>query len=344
MDDISENTFRRSFEFKKDSFDEEKREVMLSFSSETDQVKRWFGTEVLSHRAGAMDLKRLRAVGSLLFSHSDEIIGPIKKVQVNEASGRGEALVGFDETPEGNKRMLQVKNKSLRGVSLHYRVKRYLELAPGEEYQLGSKTIKGRKDDPIIIAEKWEPTELSLLPQPYDDTVGVGRSLTRSLKGIELINFNKEDDRMADENKNTLDTEAVRSMVTAGITEALKAAIPDIVTQTKNALKEDTQPKLRVSPEVFRDLTNRASAMSPEAMNEVTNRLLDGKTEPEVLRYLTDELTKTSDADNPGVAGGGDGSKRVENKTGDQNIRSFKDVSDDQIFNTLKNPSGHIYN
>ena len=36
MDDISENTFRRSFEFKKDSFDEEKREVMLSFSSETD--------------------------------------------------------------------------------------------------------------------------------------------------------------------------------------------------------------------------------------------------------------------------------------------------------------------
>ena len=100
MDDY----FRRSFEFVTDSFNEEKREVMLSFSSETEEVERWFGIEVLSHRDNAVDLKRLRTVGSLLFGHRDEIIGPIKKIQINKEKGRGEALVGFDETEEGNTR------------------------------------------------------------------------------------------------------------------------------------------------------------------------------------------------------------------------------------------------
>lgn len=349
MDDIAENPFRRSFEFKKDSFDEEKREVTLSFSSETEDVLRrvYYGpiVEVLSHKRGAVNLKRIRSTGSFLYHHDPKlIIGPIKRVQINEKEGRGEAVVGFDNTPEGNLRMEQVKSGSLKGSSLDYTRDKVLELMEGEEYQLGSKTIRGLKsnDKTIAIVEKWTPIEISLTPKPFDIDIGINRSLENK----KLINFNKEDNRMGDENKNTLDATQIRSMVTEGITAALKTAIPDIVTQTRNTLIEDAKPKLRVSPEEFRDLTNRASAISSEAMNEVTNRLLDGKTEPEVLRYLTDELTKNADGENAGGTDNEDGTKRAKDKkkTGEQNIRSFKDVTDDQLFNTLKNPAGHIYN
>lgn len=351
MDDISETTFRRSFEFKQDSFDEGKREVTLSFSSETEDVVRreYSGDfiEVLSHKKGAVNLKRIRSAGSFLYHHDPKlIIGPIKRVQINEKEGRGEAVVGFDNTPEGNLRMEQVKSGSLKGSSLDYTRDKVIQLMGNEEYQVGSKTVRGSKDDSKMtaIVEKWTPIEISLTPKPFDIDVGVGRSL----EDKKLINFNKEGKKVGNENenKNTLDATQVRSMVTEGITEALKVVIPNIVTDVKNALTEDAKPKLRVSPEEFRDLTNRASAISPEAMNEVTNRLLDGKTEPEILRYLTDELTKTADGDNAGGTGGDDGTKRADDKkkTGDQNVRSFKDVTDDQLWNTLKNPAGHIYN
>ena len=332
-----EDFFCRSFEFKKDSLDKEKREVMLSFSSETSDVERWFGIEILSHKKGAMNLKRLRSVGALVFNHTSEIIGPIKKVQNNEKLGRGEALVGFDPTEEGNKRMLQVETGSLRGVSFHYRIKKMRELAPGEEYELASKTVKGQKDKPIMIAEEWEPTEISLLPQPYDISVGVGRALTRSLEGIEVINHKQEDKKMGDENKNTMDAEQIRSL----IGEELKKIVPDIVSQTKAALAEDAKPKMRVTTEEFRDLTNRASAISERAMNDVTNLCLEGKTEPEVLRFIADELVKGADGGNSGNRNDGeDGTKRDldKNKGSNENIRSFKDITDEQFFNTLKNP------
>ena len=338
MDDF----FRRSFEFKPDSFDEEKREVMLSFSSETEEVERWFGVEVLSHRQGAPDLRRLRSVGSLLFGHSDEIVGPIKKVQINEASGRGEALVGFDETPEGNKRMLQVKNKSLRGVSVDYRIRQMRELQPGEEYQLGSRIIKGRKDKPVMVAERWEPVEISLLPKPADIDVGVGRSLSRSLEGIEIIKPNKEDSKMGDENKNSVDLSQVRTLVQDTLKEELKKIVPDIVTQTQAAITESAKPKIAVSTETFRDLTTRAAAVSPNVMNSVTNLILEGKTEPEVLRFLNDEIVKGSDSHNANVNNNGDNQNR-QNNNNTENVRSFKEVEDDVFFNSLKNPAPFTY-
>lgn len=337
-----ENFFRRSFEFVTDSFDEEKREVMISFSSETENVERWYGVEVLSHKDNSVNLKRLRTVGSLLFAHSDEIIGPIKKVQINTKRGCGEALVGFDETPEGNRRMLQVKNKSLRGVSIDYRIQRMYELQPDEEYQLASKIIKGRKDKPVMIAEKWEPIEISLLPKPADSDVGVGRAFSRSLEGIEINKRNKESKPMEKEEK--IEKEQIREIVNNVVKESLKEIIPDIVMEVKRSIVDKNRPNINIEPEIFKDITNRAYAISSETMNKVTNFILEGKTEPEVLRFLNDELIKNTDSNNAGnFLKGKETEENRNQKNKDENIRSFKDLNDDRFWETLKNPTLFTY-
>ncbi len=55
--------FYRSFEIEARAFNEEKREISVSISSETEEVERWFGIEILSHNRGAVDLKRIKGKG-----------------------------------------------------------------------------------------------------------------------------------------------------------------------------------------------------------------------------------------------------------------------------------------
>ena len=45
------------------------RKFVLSFSSE-EPYDRWFGTEILSHSDGAVDLDRLNSVGCVLYNHN----------------------------------------------------------------------------------------------------------------------------------------------------------------------------------------------------------------------------------------------------------------------------------
>jgi len=291
----------------------------------------------LSHNEGAVDLRRLKNVGSFVYSHGDEIIGPIKRVWLDE--GRGCSKVGFDETDDGNKRMIQVDNGSLRGMSFRYRVFRYKELAPGEKYQLKSREIVGKKDKPIFIAEKWEPIHISALPDPFDASVGIGRSLERSLEGIEIVGSNKNTggkEIMGDENKG-LTTDQVRGM----LKEELKGLLPDlsktIVDQVRAAIADDAKPKIKVDTLSMKDLVTRARAIGPGATNGLMDLMFEGKTEPELLRFLNDEITKKSDGQNFEGAGG-DGTQRGQKGENETQIRSFKDVDEDTFLNTIKNP------
>lgn len=74
--------------FQRESVDVEKRTVEVAFSSE-EPVERWFGEEVLSHAAGAVDLSRLNDGGAVLFNHgwSDQI-GVIERAWI-DADKRG---------------------------------------------------------------------------------------------------------------------------------------------------------------------------------------------------------------------------------------------------------------
>lgn len=330
----------RNFEFNVRDVNEEKREVALSFSSETEEVERWFGIEVLSHNEGAGDLGALRQLGSFLYNHTSEIIGPIRSARIE--NGRGVAVVGFDETDDGEKRFIQVKNGSLRGISFGYQPIRMKELLDKEEYKLSTKTVRGCKGKSKYIVEKWRGREISATPLPWDTSVGIGRAATRSLDGIYVIQSTKDKERkMGDENK--LDKDEIRNMVKDELKNALKEAMPEIAGQIRTQIKEEAKPKLAVELDTFKDLVNRASAVSTDTAHQVTTMALEGKTEPELLRFLNDTIMKNTDAKDLG-GNEDDGTKRNKKTQGPGGtIRSFEGVDDEQFFAALKTPVTFAY-
>ena len=147
--------------FQRESVDVEKRTVEVAFSSE-EPVERWFGDEVLSHAAGAVDLSRLNDGGAVLFNHDwDDQIGVIERAWV-DADRRGRALVRFGNGTKAAEKFQDVQDGILRHISVGYSIANF-----EEEISDGSRTF---------TATRWQPYEISFVTVPADPTVGVGRS------------------------------------------------------------------------------------------------------------------------------------------------------------------------
>ena len=145
------------------------RTFRLSFSSEA-PYDRWFGTEILDHSEGAVNLGRLNSIGVVLFNHNrDVIIGKVERAWLE--NGRGEAEITFDSDEESEKVFQKVKNKTLRGVSVGYLVDSWEEVMPNKQ------SADGRFTGPCSIARNWTPFEISVVSVPADPSVGVGRSM-----------------------------------------------------------------------------------------------------------------------------------------------------------------------
>lgn len=168
------------------------RQFELSFSSE-EPYERWFGKEILDHKEGACDLKRLNEIGCMLFNHDrDVILGRIIKAWIEE--GKGKAIVEFDNDDEAEKYFQKVKSGTLKGVSVGYIVDVWEEVAAGK------KSSDGRFEGPCSIATKWTPYEISIVSVPADSTVGVGRSMetkgrTRSWYEAQFIKNKSEEEK-----------------------------------------------------------------------------------------------------------------------------------------------------
>jgi len=163
--------------------DSESRQIVYSFSSEQ-PVRRWFGKEVLLHTDEAVDLSRLREMGSLLFNHwPSKILGPVDDARLQDARGVAEATLDEDEL--GNWALRKVKSRSLRGVSVGYDVKEFRQVQDKEtqDFDGGRLVVEG----PGFVATRWAPIETSLTAIPADASVGVGRSAVRSLEGIYIV-------------------------------------------------------------------------------------------------------------------------------------------------------------
>lgn len=164
------------------------RQVELSLSSE-EPCRRWFGNEILSHDAGAIDLSRLQEIGVMLFNHQrDEVIGRIVSVELDEKERKIRAVVEFDTDEDSEKIYQKVQSGTLKGVSVGYVVDVW------EEVEAGSMSTNGRFAGPCSIATKWTPYELSIVSIPADPTVGVGRSMN---------NENGDGTKMPEMNTNT---------------------------------------------------------------------------------------------------------------------------------------------
>lgn len=340
--------FYRSFEIDLRALDEEKREVTLSFSSE-EEISRWEIIEVLDHSAGAVDLRRLKKMGAYLFNHNpDRIIGPVFEAKIE--NGRGIARVGYDDTEEGSLALARTKSGSLKGISVGYRVQKYRLLGDGEEYQLATKKITGRKNVDIYVATKWMPIEISSTPIPADSSVGVNRDFfERSIEagGIEIEGLTG---RRVFPN-NLEDFDMTRDETRALILEM----VPEIAAQLRGALgggvslsgqtEVGSQDQQRAVVNGFsleeRDLIQRATAVSSFCVGEIMDMILAGRSVEECSRKIHEICIAGCDAKDSGAFPGDDGTRRLPaNSTpaGPGRVSNFKQLTDEEFFRAIANP------
>ncbi len=151
------------------------RKFVLSFSSE-EPYERFWGTEILDHSEGAVDLARLNDIGCLLFNHNrDAVIGKVTRAWLEDS--RGMAEVEFDSDPESERIYQKVASGTLKGVSVGYMIDTWEEVLPNKQ------SSDGRFTGPADIARKWTPFEISIVSVPADPTVGVGRDLDEAGQG-----------------------------------------------------------------------------------------------------------------------------------------------------------------
>ncbi len=176
------------------------RTFRLSFSSEM-PYDRWWGTEILDHSEGAVDLTRLNTIGVVLFNHDrDEVVGRVNKAWIENS--RGEAEVTFDSDDKAENIYQKVQSGTLKGVSVGYIVDSW------EEVMTNKQSADGKYTGPCSIARKWTPLEISIVSVPADSTVGVGRSDDEASKGLAMyetyvrqLQYNKNTQKMFKEAK-----------------------------------------------------------------------------------------------------------------------------------------------
>jgi HK97 family phage major capsid protein/HK97 family phage prohead protease len=152
---------QRSMGIDAPTLDAENRTITFPFSSET-PVDRWFGAEVLSHRADAVDLSRLNDGAPLLYNHDPgQLIGVIERAWIQD--GRGYATARFSQNDLGQQVMRDVQDGIMRNVSVGYRI---LEMNSDGE----------GADNNTFTATRWMPYEISAVSIPADNSVGIGRA------------------------------------------------------------------------------------------------------------------------------------------------------------------------
>lgn len=162
---------KRDLAFDVRSLDDDKRSFELSFSSE-EPYQRWFGSEILSHEVGAIDLSRLNEIGVLLYNHNrDKVIGRIDNAWTKD--NRAYANVTFDDDADSDVIYQKTKSGTLRAVSVGYQVDSW------EEVSAGKTSSDGRHVGPCSVALRWQPYEISIVSVPADASVGVGREMEK---------------------------------------------------------------------------------------------------------------------------------------------------------------------
>lgn len=151
----------RSFDLSRASINEDARTVDLVFSTETDQVERWFGTEILDHSPKAVRLGRLKNAAPLLMDHdSRDQVGVIESAAI--ANGEGRATVRFSKSARGEEIFQDVKDGIRSKVSVGYRV---------HSLVMESRDKSSGKE--VYRVNDWEPFEVSIVSIPADDSAGI---------------------------------------------------------------------------------------------------------------------------------------------------------------------------
>jgi HK97 family phage major capsid protein/HK97 family phage prohead protease len=161
---IESGLLQRSFALDSREVDADSRTIELAFSSETRDVERWFGTEILDHSPSAIRLGRLKNGGPLLLDHDHrDLVGVVEGVEIG-TDRMGRAKVRFGRSGKADEVFTDVQDGIRRHVSVGYRVHKMI--------------LESRSDDgdEVYRVTDWEPYEISLVSVPADPSVGIGRT------------------------------------------------------------------------------------------------------------------------------------------------------------------------
>ena len=172
--DSNDITYRIADISRADKIDEENRRVRVGVSSE-EPVEREFGTEVLSHDEGDIDMKFVSSGRApLLLDHDmTKQIGVIEKYELDPAAKRTIAVVRFGKGPLADEVFRDVVDGIRQNISVGYKIN-------------GMERDSNRKDKPVYRV-KSTPLEVSIVSVPADqsEAVGVGRSESKSVNKME---------------------------------------------------------------------------------------------------------------------------------------------------------------
>jgi HK97 family phage prohead protease len=163
----------RSFDLDRASVDSESRTVDVIFSTETDKVQRWFGTEILDHGEKSVRMDRLRNSAPLLLEHdSRQQIGVIESAEISGKQGR--ARVRFSRSEKGEEIFQDVQDGIRSKISVGYRV-----------HGMTLENSDKKKGETYRVTD-WEPFEISLVSIPADDSAGVRNESIFGQRAAEL--------------------------------------------------------------------------------------------------------------------------------------------------------------
>ena len=233
---------QRATRFDVSGMDKDTRTVKAALSSEI-EVKRFFGTEILKHEKGAINLDRAAHGIPLLFNHDpNKPIGRVDKIKLDD-SGKLRGELTFSNNTLANEVYRDVTEDFLNGVSIGYRIDEFTETDEG------------------IQATKWTLHEASIVSIEADINAGVNRSIDNNNENI------KEGSPMPDTDKKKVAADAVT---------AYKAKEATRQVDIKACFKNHTGEK-------FADLETRAladSEFTPDMVRQELLTILGNDTSP----------------------------------------------------------------
>ena len=175
--DVSFTALERAEEMTPD----DQMRVEVRFSSDA-EVEMWYGTEILKHGSDSVDLTPFNSGKCpVMKDHnydSDSQLAVIEKSRIDEHYGY--ATIRFSDSPDGK----QYYRDLIRGIRDCFSV----------GYDVREWEIKeADTDEPMYVATKWMPREISFTPFPADDSAQAMRSQRSD------IMFEIEEESMAKE-------------------------------------------------------------------------------------------------------------------------------------------------
>lgn len=153
----------------------EERTLKMTFSSETEEVERDFGIEILGHGENEADFTRLNEAAPVLINHDkNDQVGVILNAGIN-SKRKGEAMLKFSRSSRGEEIMQDVADGIRKNVSLGYIIRKLQKIG-----------------DRIFRVTDWLGFEISFDSIAADNSVGVGRDFTEEFE-TEVIEERKEE-------------------------------------------------------------------------------------------------------------------------------------------------------